>query len=64
MSLLGDVVPVLRMAVLPAVVGVDVCAWVVSVGPSTVQAYKQSVPFYSLCVLYVDYTLTLIHTKR
>ena len=39
MSLLVDVGTLLGVPVLPAVVGVDVRTWIVSVGPSTVQVY-------------------------
>ena len=38
-----DVVILLGVLVLSAAVGVDVITWVVSVGPSTVQVYKQSI---------------------
>ena len=42
MSPFADVVTLLVVAVLPAVVDVDSITWVVSVGPYTVQVYKQS----------------------
>ena len=41
-SLLVDGVFLLGVSGIPADVGVDVITWVVSVGPSTVQVYKQS----------------------
>ena len=43
MLLIVDVVTLLGVLVLTAVAGVDVITWVVNVGPSTVQVYKQSI---------------------
>ena len=53
-SLLVDVVNLPGVLALPAVVGVDVITWVVSVGPSTVQVYVhvQSMST-TCCVFYV-----------
>ena len=48
-SLLAVVATLLGVLVLPAVVGVDIITWVVSVGLSIVQVYMQRMLLISAC---------------
>ena len=58
-SLLVDVVTLPGVLMLPAVVGVDIITWVVSVGISTVQVYVrtyvhvQSMSTNTVCIFYI-----------